>query len=304
MLTEKQLKEKIVFHVGMPRTGSTFLYSVFAHHPEVYLPPVKELNYFNMHKEKPLSWYFDFFKGMKKEKVAFDFFPSAFTGLEAIENILSFNPKAKVILGVRKPSDFSVSCYKHFKLISPEDHLRYEEFLKRGIKVYNPGHVSRMEMPVSNEEIIQRISHCLKRVKKNLLVYSYESIEKDPLKLLKSLESFLELKPYFNEENFRNRKVNSSDREVSKFFLMIRSNPFLYKMVLKLFPHKFLSAFTVFISDLAVRKVSKKKADATKKISPDTALAREVYKEADIFYQALFDKKELLQYGDGTPFKA
>ena len=298
METDK-VRDKIVFHLGMPRTGSTFLYSVFSSHPEVFLPPVKEINYFNFHYKKSLSWYFDFFKGIKEEKVAFDFFPSAFTGSEAIKNILDFNPNAKVILGLRKPSDFSVSCFKHFKLISSEKDLSYEDFLKKGIKVFDPGSVSRVEKAISSNHVIETASKCLEQFKENILIYSYESIEKDPLSILKSIEGFLGLSPFFDETNFKNRKVNSSDREVSKVFLAIRSNPFLYKTVLRLFPHKLLSAFSVFVANFAVRNLGKKDSNTNVKVDSNLAIAREVYKGADDYYESLFSGKSLIQLGDG-----
>ena len=41
------IKKPNVLVAGFPRSGSTFLYHLLTQHPEIYIPKIKEINYFN-----------------------------------------------------------------------------------------------------------------------------------------------------------------------------------------------------------------------------------------------------------------
>ena len=43
--------------IGAQRAGSTWLYACLREHPQVYVPPEKELHFFNAHFDRGLNWY-------------------------------------------------------------------------------------------------------------------------------------------------------------------------------------------------------------------------------------------------------
>ena len=43
--------------LGTQKGGTTTLHRLLAGHPQVFLPPCKEVHYFDLNAEKPSSWY-------------------------------------------------------------------------------------------------------------------------------------------------------------------------------------------------------------------------------------------------------
>ena len=71
MQTSKRLPEFI--YIGGPRCGSTWLAAVLSDHPNIYIPPSKEIHFFNDRMPYPyeyryhrgLNYYSTFFDGGK-----------------------------------------------------------------------------------------------------------------------------------------------------------------------------------------------------------------------------------------------
>ena len=47
--------------IGVPKAGTTWLYANLAAHPQLFLPPKKEIHYFDLNWFQPLSWYSEIF---------------------------------------------------------------------------------------------------------------------------------------------------------------------------------------------------------------------------------------------------
>jgi hypothetical protein len=63
-------KELFILGIGPTKTGSTWLYSVLKKHPEVWMPPIKEINYFFLESRlgKDIGWRQKFGKNYWAEK--------------------------------------------------------------------------------------------------------------------------------------------------------------------------------------------------------------------------------------------
>ena len=48
--------------IGAQRAATTWLYQCLKEHPEVYVPDVKEIHFFDENYDKPLAWYLSFFE--------------------------------------------------------------------------------------------------------------------------------------------------------------------------------------------------------------------------------------------------
>ena len=295
------IKSKIVFHVGMPRTGSTFLYQSLIKHPNISGPSLKEINYFSNHYQKTQLEYLNHFTPDDNAKIYLDFSPRYFFGSECLDRILRFNSQARIIMGVRKPSDFLVSQYKQFRHSSLKKSISFEEFLDKGIDVLIMGVGESRENPLSDERLISFFSSYKETVKKNLFLYSFELFGKDILSLLKSIEKFLELDSFFSESNFQKEKINASSRDTSKLFLYLKTRPFVFNLINQpFFPTSLVSQT---LNSIRGKSESGKKTEvASAKDLKDLSLAREFYKKSDDYYESLFSKKNLVQLGDGSSF--
>lgn len=111
------------FIVGTPKAGTTSLYHYLDEHPEIYMSPIKETNYFSYAEIREQGLYYneehvltadqyaDQFAGVTNEKavgeasVSYLFYPSVPL------KIKEFNPEAKIIVVLRNPVDRGFSHY-------------------------------------------------------------------------------------------------------------------------------------------------------------------------------------------------
>jgi hypothetical protein len=57
----KGVKPNFLF-IGPDKTGSTWLYEILRKHPECYVPPVKDIYFFDRYYDRGMDWYLSFFK--------------------------------------------------------------------------------------------------------------------------------------------------------------------------------------------------------------------------------------------------
>ena len=106
-----------VIVAGFPKSGSTFLYHVLKQHPEIYIPKIKEVNYFNKDHFfiaepeilnpryfKPLKWYYSFFKSDKKVKIDFSILSAL--DMSSANRIKRTLGDIKIIFITRNKEDF------------------------------------------------------------------------------------------------------------------------------------------------------------------------------------------------------
>jgi len=149
------------FIVGAPKAGTTSLYYYLKRHPEVFMSPIKEPNFFSYdetvkqnlyHKEKgvgTLAEYRKLFasangqKAIGEASVSYLFYPSV------AEKIKHMVPGARIIMSLRNPVDRAYSHYymEHKlgyvsesledivfrKSKHPNAHLYYQQFVELGL---------------------------------------------------------------------------------------------------------------------------------------------------------------------------
>lgn len=121
---EKRQKNRILpsfIGIGPGRAGSTSLHKLLSEHPEVYVSPVKEVNYFGFRsfnsarrpKGMTLQEYSSYFSGGAEAKVCGEISPSYFILPEALTEIAGALPDIKIISGLRNPIERLASHYRY-----------------------------------------------------------------------------------------------------------------------------------------------------------------------------------------------
>jgi len=135
------------FIVGAPKAGTTSLYHYLIQHPDIFMPTRKEPYFFGdwrEHQKQDLQKYLNLFRGVPKSKVAGEA-STAYLYLErAAKEIKTFQPDAKIIIGLRNPVDRAYSQYWHYVRNglneSFEEELEAEEKrLREGWRGFRPG---------------------------------------------------------------------------------------------------------------------------------------------------------------------
>jgi hypothetical protein len=121
------------FVIGAAKSGTTSLFHCLSFHPQIFLPKLKEPNYFGDHyhynnskyfgpKPNALSYsindkskYFNLFDNTNKHKAVGDVSPFYLYSKTSAVNIYNHNPNAKIIIILRNPVDRAFSHYLHLR---------------------------------------------------------------------------------------------------------------------------------------------------------------------------------------------
>ncbi len=106
-------------YVGGPRCGSTWLSAILSDHPNVFVPPSKEIHFFNdrmpysfeYRYPKGIDYYLNFFTHAGAEQICGDISPFYFLDPNAAWRIHRHFPNVKIIVSLRDPVDMIYSLY-------------------------------------------------------------------------------------------------------------------------------------------------------------------------------------------------
>jgi Sulfotransferase family len=167
--------------IGAAKTGTTWLHHNLRAHPDLYLPDVKEVHYFDSRWHRPPSWYAGHFAagaGKVKGEItpAYSLLPP-----KRVEVVRRLVPDARLILLVRdpvetvwshavmklarergrKPSDVSPEEYQEFfSRPSTRNNVDYTAMIGRWQEEYPPGRL----LVASNDEVRERPVELLTQV--------------------------------------------------------------------------------------------------------------------------------------------
>lgn len=204
----------------MSRGGTTYLYHNLQLHPQLFLPERKEICYFGHENHRGLDWWLNFYRPMRDDQMAVDICGLYFMDEAAIDRILEFNPDAKVLVTVREPLKWIYSIYEHYKTIFEVPEI--DEFV-RGCTWTRDGHAIPLEF--ANGKIRRTLEMMQSKLGDNFLALDFNLLKTDPLRLLRSVESFCGVDAWFDEDNFSTAKVNSRATGSAKLIMRIWKIP-------------------------------------------------------------------------------
>ena len=176
--------------VGATKAATTWLYQRLNEHPEIYVPSLKEINYFSRRYDRGQEWYLSFFADVAQEKAIGELSPSYFTSDETPARIKALNSDMRLIFMLRDPIQRAYSQYCM--------ELRYNTVSED------------IERELSLDSIIVRESLYARQIAKylelfpreNLKFIIYDEIKTDPEKVLTDLYSFLQV-----DSNYQNPAI-------------------------------------------------------------------------------------------------
>lgn len=257
------------FIVGAPKAGTTSLYHYLKMHPEVFMSPIKEPNFFSYdetvrqnlyHKEKgvgTLDAYLELFatangrhKAVGEASVSYLFYPSVPAKIKELV------PDAKIIMSLRNPVDRAFShYYMEHKLgyvnVPLEDilsgksnhkfaHLWYQQYIELGL--YH-----------------QQVKRYLDVFgKENVRIYIYDEITDNMEGMILNLLEYLQIDPSFMPE--LEGKYNTFSTPRNSIFRAIYAQKNLRRFARKIVPDAQVEAIKkLFLT----RNVKQAKHDAT-----------------------------------------
>jgi hypothetical protein len=132
--------------IGVQRGGSTWLHTLLAGHPDVYMPTRrKEIRFFDRYYENGLGWYESFFcppEDANKYKAIGEISPEYYECEECPERIYNTLPEIKMIMMLRHPISRAYSQYG-FNVQRRNFKGSFENFLATRPRALEKGFYSR-----------------------------------------------------------------------------------------------------------------------------------------------------------------
>lgn len=196
--------------VGAPKAGTTWLYSRLRRHPDVFMPSVKELNFFNHDggssresdnlETKNRDWYEYHFQNAEGKTAVGEASADYLWHASAPRRIYELLPNVRLIACLRHPTARAWSDYwmvrglensipEFNRLVEQEDNRfvkigRYGEHLTRYLSLFDRG---------------------------QMLILIYEEVFSEPFKSLNEICSFLEVDDtYYQDQSWVTGTENSS----------------------------------------------------------------------------------------------
>lgn len=222
----REPKKANLFVVGAMKGGTTSFMELLSKHSDVYIPPIKEPNYFvdslpkflfkpsrffsedsyfekdfpkNQHIAKltSSSHYVKLFSLGGKEKYYVDGSTVYLAALESSRLIYEYNPEARIIVLLRNPLERMYSHYQMMKGLSRENRS-FEIVTKTEVAQYSEGVLpwySYLGMSLYEEQL-KRYTELFK----NVLLLNFETLAESSELLLEQVSNFLEIHA-FTETN-------------------------------------------------------------------------------------------------------
>lgn len=117
MISEQEFLDFVC--VGAPRSGTTWLAQALNEHPQIYVPPIKELNFFNdisvNHLEfkylRGIDYYRKQFDNAPPDALLGELTPTYYADPGVAERIVKHFPNVRILIMLRNPADVIFSTY-------------------------------------------------------------------------------------------------------------------------------------------------------------------------------------------------
>ncbi len=292
----KEMKPNF-FVVGAAKSGTTSVYNYIKPHPDVYLSPIKEPNFFStdidiekfsktykkeievdldkffqsgMKDEIHLTFirdkenYLKLFSKVKNEKVIGEFSTSYLYSKEAAKNIKEFNPNAKIMMILRNPIERAFSHYL-MDLKIGYTNLSFMEALRQDIESHEKGwgitHLY-IEIGMYYEQVKRYLDNF---DQSQIKIYLFDDL-KNTGKFLNDLYEFLDLDKslYFPDPS---KRYNKGKAPKYKNLFYYSTQLGIVKLLRGILPNSLKSkAKKVLFSEQNIPKMTKEEKEFLKEI--------------------------------------
>lgn len=204
--------------IGAEKAGTTWLYDRLRRHPDIFMPGVKEIHYFNElnsnhqprrnYEKHDLEWYTDHFRQRENETAVGESTPMYLCDEQAPERIRTHLPDVRLIACLRHPTD---RAYSHYWMARGKNHTEYsfQQVVDRKVSKF----VKRGRYGVQLKRYLERFKRA------QLQVVIHEELFADPVHHLNELCAFLGVEDtFYRDQDWITDAVNRSSTVRSTFF--------------------------------------------------------------------------------------
>jgi len=98
--------------IGVQKAGTSWLAKCLNEHPDIYIHPEKEAHFFNKGKFYLNNYHYESSFNHDNQKIIGEITPSYISNPKVAKKIFQYNPKVKMIIILRDPTERCISQYK------------------------------------------------------------------------------------------------------------------------------------------------------------------------------------------------
>lgn len=221
------------FIVGAPKSGTTALNDFLQQHPDIYMAK-KELHYFGsdlgvVQKKLTLSDYLSFFDKASKNQIKGEASVWYLYSQKAANEIKVFNPKAKIIILLRKPTEMIPSLHSQFIFNGDETEKKLEIAFEDDLERYKTN-TANPTLSFKNRPTLIGSAMYYQQVRQYLNIFEedkvhiilYDELKNNFSETYKQLLTFLDISNDFIPQQ---AKINSRKRVKNMKLHQINNNP-------------------------------------------------------------------------------
>jgi hypothetical protein len=218
--------------IGAGRSGTTSLYHYLKEHQSICFSSIKEVHYFSIKDlyKRGEEYYHYFFSECRENQKWVSADTYLLVDKKAPKRIFSYNPEMKIIVILRDPVDRAYSSYLY------AINNGYE---KKNITFQQTLELEKERLITNNIVEINNLCHFYGSLyyyhirywmqyfpKENFFILKTSELKNEPEKILQKLASFLNIKPFKNVvENKEKHKAAGSRSKSLQQFLLNRNHP-------------------------------------------------------------------------------
>ena len=203
--------------IGAEKSGTTWLYDRLRRHPDVFMPEVKEVHYFNQrnsnhqlrrnYEKHDFEWYENHFRERAGESAVGEATPMYLCDEQAPERIRTHLPNVRLIVSLRHPTD---RAYSHYWMARGKKHTEYS--FRRVVEQKVPKFIQRGRYGEQLERYLDRFE------RSQLQIVVHEELFEEPVRHLNELCAFLEVEDaFYGGQDWITEAVNRSSSIRSPF---------------------------------------------------------------------------------------
>ncbi len=189
-------------YVGTGKAGSTWLHQVLQKHPDIYVTPVKETNYFDLNYDRGIGWYESFFQDAQQNQIVGEISHRYVHNDKAVSRIKQDLGDIKILAFFREPSGYFLSDYL-FTIRNGRFSGTIEDYADNGFDWDD----------ILYADLIRPYVETFS--KENVMIANFKDIGGDPETLLKKISNFLAISD-FPSDAVNIGKVNAAQRPRNK----------------------------------------------------------------------------------------
>jgi hypothetical protein len=214
--------------IGAPKAGTTWLFKCLQEHPQVFMTPAKETNFFHAeHIDGRLDEYREYFRGANGSPVAGEISVRYLHSPRAPQRIAQMIPDARLLISLRNPVEQVYSHYWHLRRqnFHQYDTSQVPETFEDALVRFE----DRLIEPALCGDALRRWFDLFDRTQ--LHVVLFDDIEAQPKAVLRDLYAFAGVDPGFQPPSAGRRDSDVRRGASPRSPLHDRVHKFLYQQL-------------------------------------------------------------------------